>query len=222
MNNLAIFDLDHTLILCDSDVAWAAYLAQKGILDEADAAQRDVFYQDYAAGCLDIDAFLQFQLAPLARFPRTKLDAMHREYMAQYIVPHMTDTARALVTHHLDAGDDVLLISATNEFIITPIARAFGIENVIGIRLETDENGRYTGRYLGVPSFKEGKVTRLSEWLAARGKTLTNYAQTYFYSDSHNDIPLLDLVSVPVAVNPDDTLAAYAAQRGWRIVRYTE
>ncbi|MDO5686521.1 MAG: HAD family hydrolase [Neisseria sp.] len=222
MNNLAIFDLDHTLILCDSDVQWSAYLAEKGILGADDAEKREAFYQDYENGCLNMDEFLRFQLAPLTRFSRNKLDAMHREFTEQRIMPHVTAEARALVARHLEAGDDVLLISATNEFIITPIAHLFGIENIIGVRLEVDANKRYTGNHLGTPSFKEGKVKRLSEWLAARGKTLSDYAQSYFYSDSHNDLPLLEVVSVPIAVNPDPKLAAHAAKRGWRTIRLTE
>lgn len=220
MNNLAIFDLDHTLITADSDVQWAAYLQKKGLMDESSAQKRNQFYADYEAGCLNMDEFLQFQLAPLAQFSRDELNAMHREFMAQHIADKITPTARGMVKAHIDNQDEVLLISATNEFIITPIAHAFGINNIIGIRLQEDENRRYTGQYIGTPSFREGKITRLHEWLAEQEKNLKDYKKTFFYSDSHNDLPLLNLVHCPVAVNPDSILEAQATQNNWKIIRF--
>lgn len=219
--NLAIFDLDHTLINCDSDNEWPKYLMQKGLVDQAFVdTKNNKFYQDYLNGCLDIDEFLAFQLAPLSRFSRDELDAMHKEFMQQFIVPNISPMAKMLVKSHHDAGDEMLLISATNEFIITPIAQAFGIRNIIGVSLETDSEGQYTGRYVGTPSFKEGKITRLQQWLAQRNQSLADFDKTYFYSDSHNDLPLLKLVSEPVAVNPDEVLLEHAQQNGWPILNF--
>lgn len=219
--NLAIFDLDHTLINCDSDNEWPKYLMQKGLVDKAFVDMKNnKFYQDYLNGCLDIDEFLQFQLAPLARFSRTELDSMHSEYMRDFIVPHISNMAKMLVQGHRDAGDEMLLLSATNEFIIAPIAKTFGIQNIIGVQLETDAAGNYTGRYVGTPSFKEGKVIRLQQWLAQRGQQLSDFTKVYFYSDSHNDLPLLQLVTDPVAVNPDEKLAQYAHRHGWPILNF--
>ena len=222
MTNLAIFDLDRTLITCDSDVAWAAYLAEKGIFNEDDGKKRDQFYADYDNGCLDIDAFLRFQLAPLGKFSRSELDRMHAEFMDKYIVHHITETAKNIVQNHIDNNDTVVLVSATNEFVITPIAAQFGIHNVVGVRLVIDQNGNYTGEYTGTPSFKEGKIVRLNEWLAQHGKTMSDYQRTYFYSDSHNDLPLLRLVDNPVAVNPDAILRTEAIEKGWKIITFTE
>ncbi|MBQ9724571.1 MAG: HAD family hydrolase [Neisseriaceae bacterium] len=222
MTNLAIFDLDRTLITCDSDVAWATYLAEKGIFNEDDSKKRDQFYADYDNGCLDIDAFLRFQLAPLGKFSRHELDAMHAEFMDKYIVHHITKTAKNIVKKHIDNNDTVVLVSATNEFVITPIAAQFGIHNVVGVRLVIDQNGNYTGEYTGTPSFREGKIVRLQEWLANNGKTMQDYDRSFFYSDSHNDLPLLRLVDCPVAVNPDPLLRQEATDKGWTIIQFTE
>ena len=181
MTNLAVFDLDNTLINTDSDHAWPQYLIKKGLVDaEETERQNEKFYRDYQAGCLDIDAFLKFHLAPLARFSRDELDEMHREFTAEFIAPHISDMARTLVEGHRAAGDELLVISSTNEFIITPICKIFGIDNVIGTQLETDADGNYTGNYTGIPSLKEGKITRLHQWLAARGKDLGDYGNVYF------------------------------------------
>lgn len=219
--NLAIFDLDRTLINCDSDNEWPKYLLKKGLIDQSFVDfERNKYYQDYINGCLNIDEFLKFQLAPLGRFSRAELDKMHNEYLHKFILPHITMMAKMLVQSHRDAGDELLLLSATNEFIITPIAHVFGIENVIGVQLETDSNGNYTGAYVGTPSFKEGKVTRLHQWLQSRGLTMSSYEKIYFYSDSHNDLPLLKEVSDPVAVNPDDKLNSYAQQHGWPVLNF--
>lgn len=219
--NLAMFDLDHTLINCDSDSEWPKYLLQKGIVDKSFVERKNnKFYQDYCNGCLDIEEFLAFQLEPLSRFHKAELDKMHQEFMQQYILPHITDMARLLVQSHRDAGDELLLISATNEFLITPIAHYFGIEHIIGVCLETDSTGNYTGGYIGVPSFKEGKITRLNQWLATQQKQLSDYDKTYFYSDSHNDLPLLKLVDEAVAVNPDNRLYEYAHQHGWPVLNF--
>ena len=219
--NLAIFDLDHTLINCDSDTEWPRYLMQKGVVDQAFVDKKnDKFYQDYLNGCLDIDEFLAFQLEPLSRFSRQELDGMHREFMQGFILPHISPMARMLVQSHHNAGDELLMISATNEFIITPIAQEFSITEIIGVSLETDAEGNFTGRYTGTPSFKEGKITRLNQWLAARGESLADYGKTYFYSDSRNDLPLLELASDPVAVNPDPVITEIASQRGWPVLNF--
>ena len=179
--------------------------------------RHQAFDQDYRKGCLDLDAYLAFVLRPLAEHSRAELDEMHREFMRR-IRPNITQMARMLVNSHRDAGDTLLMISATNEFIITPIAREFGIENIIGISLETDAQGDYTGRPIGTPSFQEGKVTRLHQWLAERGQSQADYEKIYFYSDSRNDLPLLEQVNQPVAVNPDPVLTLTATQRGWPIL----
>lgn len=207
MKNLAIFDLDNTLINTDSDHAWPQYLIKKGLVDAAETeAQNEKFYRDYQNGCLDIDAFLKFHLAPLARYSKEELAEFHREFMAEYIIPHISPMQRMLVQSHQMAGDETLVISSTNEFIITPVCHLFGITNIIGTQLESGSDGRYTGNYIGTPSLKEGKITRLNQWLAERGETLESYGKTYFYSDSKNDLPLLRLVDEPVAVNPDAEL----------------
>ncbi|KPN71638.1 HAD family phosphatase [Neisseria sp. 83E34] len=221
MKNLAIFDLDNTLINTDSDHSWPQYLMKKGLVDiEYTQKQNDKFYQDYQNGCLNIDEFLKFHLEPLSRFSKEELAKMHEEFVAEFIAPHISMMAKMLVQSHRDTGDELLVISSTNEFIITPICHLFGITNIIGTQLETCSDGRYTGSYIGTPSLKEGKITRLNEWLAARGETLQSYGKTYFYSDSKNDLPLLRLVSDPVAVNPDETLQQEASEKGWPVLNF--
>ena len=221
MKNLAIFDLDNTLINIDSGHAWSAFLIKKMPDDAAQTeAQNEKFYRDYQNGCLDIDAFLKFHLAPLARYSKEELAEFHREFMAEYIIPHISPMQRMLVQSHQMAGDETLVISSTNEFIITPICHLFSITNIIGTQLETSTDGRYTGNYIGTPSFREGKITRLNQWLAERGETLESYGKTYFYSDSKNDLPLLSLVNEPVAVNPDAELEQEAKEKGWPVLNF--
>ncbi|QEY24832.1 HAD family hydrolase [Neisseria animalis] len=221
MKNLAIFDLDNTLINTDSDHSWPQYLMKKGLVDvEYTEAQNEKFYQDYRNGCLNIDEFLKFHLAPLKEYSMAELAEMHSEFMAEFITPHITPMQRMLVQSHQAAGDELLVISSTNEFIISPICHAFGILNVIGTQLEIGEDGRYTGNYIGTPSLKEGKITRLNQWLAARGESLADYGKVYFYSDSKNDLPLLRYVNEPVAVNPDEVLAQEALEKGWPVLNF--
>ncbi len=221
MKNLAIFDLDHTLINTDSDNAFPEFMIEKGWLDAEEAAAKNAqFYQDYLNGCLKVADFVAFQIAPIKTFSQAQLNEAHQEFMQKYIAPHITQMARMLVESHRAAGDELLVISSTNEFIITPICHEFGITNIIGTQLETDANGCFTGNIVGTPSLREGKITRLNEWLAARGETLESYGKTYFYSDSKNDLPLLNLVSDPVAVNPDDVLLAHAQQHGWAVLNF--
>ncbi len=213
--NLALFDLDNTLLAGDSDYNWSLFLIEQGLLDAKTHHDRnEQFYLDYKNGCLDIYAFLKFQLQPLAQHPKKFLDELHLKYMDQVIRPMMTDKAQALVNQHKDHGDLCLIITATNSFVTKPIATAYGIEHLIGTDPEMVD-GQFTGGVSGVPSFQEGKVTRLNAWLAERGQQLSDFAVSYFYSDSHNDLPLMKLVTNPVAVDADPNLTAYAQQQAW-------
>jgi HAD superfamily hydrolase (TIGR01490 family) len=216
--NLAIFDLDNTLLAGDSDYQWGEFLIQIGVLDrQQHQASNDQFYADYKAGKLDILAFLAFQLKPLHEHPRKQLDQWHAQYMQEKIQPMMTSKSRQLVEKHRQAGDELLIITATNSFVTAPIAQAFGIANLIGTDPE-QINGEFTGKVSGIPSFQQGKVTRLEDWLTQRGEKLADFERVYFYSDSHNDLPLLRLVNHPVAVNPDPILLAEAEQKGWPVI----
>lgn len=222
MANLAIFDLDHTLIQTDSDNAWGVFLIEKGFLDKEIAEAKNAqFYQDYQNGCLNVLDFVAFQVEPMRTLSPEQLNILHQEFTEKYILPYMTETAQKTVQNHRDAGDELLVISSTNEFIITPICHLFGIENVIGTRLETDERGYFTGKVVGTPSLREGKITRLNEWLAERGQVLADFDETYFYSDSKNDLPLLSVVSQPVAVNPDAVLLQHAQEHHWKIMDFS-
>ncbi|WP_434777003.1 HAD family hydrolase [Neisseria sp. Ec49-e6-T10] len=220
MNNLAIFDLDYTLILGDSDVEWPRFLMDKGLLDRAFYDKRnDYFYEQYKNGTMDIDEFLAFQLEPLSRFDRQQLDQLHEEFLQNYIIPIIPQGARDLVKAHQQNQDEVLVITATNRFITAPIVAQFEIDQLIAVELE-EQNGRYTGNYVGVPSFKEGKITRLNHWLSERNLDLDDFDKVYFYSDSRNDMPLLSLVNSPVAVNPDDFLRQHANKHNWQIIDF--
>ncbi len=215
---LALFDLDNTLLAGDSDFEWAQFLIGQGVLDrELHLASNLQFYEDYKNGTLDIHAFLDFQLKPLSMHPRTQLDAWHALYMEQKVRPMMTEKARALVKKHRQNGDLLVIITATNSFVTGPIAREFGVENLIGTTPE-EIDGEFSGRVSGTPSFKEGKITRLNEWLHGRGQSLKSFTASWFYSDSHNDLPLMKLVDHPVAVDPDATLLAHARQHNWPII----
>jgi len=213
--NLALFDLDNTLLAGDSDYNWSLFLINQGLLDAKTHQERnEQFYLDYKNGHLDIYKFLEFQLKPLSQHPVKFLDALHVKFMDQVIRPMMTKKAQNLVDKHKAQGDLCLIITATNSFVTKPIASAYGIENLIGTDPEMLD-GQYTGGVTGVPSFQEGKVTRINQWLAARGQTLSSFETSYFYSDSHNDLPLMKLVTNPVAVDADTTLTEYAQQQGW-------
>lgn len=216
--HLALFDLDNTILAGDSDFQWGQFLIEEGLLDhETHLAENLQYYEDYKAGKLDIVAFLKFQLKPLSEHPRAELDALHARYMERKVRPMMTEKAKALIEKHRAQGDLLAVITATNSFVTKPIAAAYGIEHLIGTTPE-EIDGEFTGRVTGVPSYKEGKVTRLQQWLAAQGKTMQDFEAIWFYSDSHNDLPLLLLVDHPVAVDPDPTLEAYALGRGWPII----
>jgi len=215
-NRLALFDLDNTLLAGDSDFEWAQFLIEKGVLDrELYEARNQEFYEQYKAGTLDIDTFLDFQLKPLSRHPRTELDAWHREFMERRIRPIIRRKARALLESH--SGALRAVITATNSFVTAPIVRELGIENLIATDPE-QVNGEFTGAVRGVPCFREGKVARLEAWLASRGTTLDGFEVSWFYSDSLNDLPLLERVTHPVAVDPDETLRGHATHRGWPII----
>ncbi|CAB1368649.1 HAD family hydrolase [Denitratisoma oestradiolicum] len=215
---LVLFDLDNTLLAGDSDFEWAQFLISKGVLDaEVHEARNQEFYDHYKAGTLDIHAFLDFQLAPLARHSREELDAWHREFLASRIRPMIGAPARALVRRHLDEGALTAIVTATNSFVTGPIAREFGIEHLIAT-IPAWENGRFTGKPRGAPSFKEGKIERVEAWLESLGYWWGSFESSHFYSDSHNDLPLLSLVSDPVAVDPDDTLRQHAQAQGWPVI----
>ena len=213
--NLALFDLDNTLLAGDSDYNWSLFLISEGLLDAKTHHDRnEQFYQDYKNGCLNIVEFLQFQLQPLSQHKKAFLDELHLKYMQKVIRPMMTVKAQALVDQHKAAGDLCVVITATNSFVTKPIATAYGIEHLIGSDPEV-VSGEYTGGVTGVPSFQAGKVTRINQFLTERGKTLADFAVSYFYSDSHNDLPLMQLVTNPVAVDADTILTAYAQQQAW-------
>ena len=215
MQNLALFDLDNTLLAGDSDYNWSLFLISEGLLDEKTHHDRnEQFYQDYKSGCLDIVEFLKFQLQPLSQHKKSFLDELHLKYMQKVIRPMMTVKAQNLIDQHKAAGDLCVVITATNSFVTKPIATAYGVEHLIGSDPEM-VNGEYTGGVSGVPSFQAGKVTRLNQWLAERGKNLQDFETSYFYSDSHNDLPLMQLVTNPVAVDADEILTAYAQEQAW-------
>lgn len=213
---LALFDLDNTLLAGDSDFEWAQFLIDRGVLDrEVYEARNQAFYDQYKAGTLDIHEFLDFQLKPLSRHPRQVLDTWHAEYMKQRIEPMLRDSARALVERH--RGEVRVIITATNSFVTAPIARVFGIEHLIATEPEI-RNGEFTGGVSGMPCFREGKVARLEDWLSVRGESFKSVIKSTFYSDSQNDLPLLEQVSHPVAVDPDPSLRAHATAHGWPVI----
>lgn len=215
---LALFDLDNTLLAGDSDYAWGQFLISRGVVDARQQAEHnEKFYQQYKQGTLDIGAFLDFQLAPLAQHPRAELDAWHREFMRDTIMPMIGSKARALVKRHADAGALLAIVTATNEFVTAPICREFGIPHLIAT-VPAEQNGQFTGKVEGLPSFKEGKIVRVNDWLRSLGHRLDAFETSHFYSDSHNDLPLLRRVSHPVAVDPDDILRTTAIDNGWPVI----
>jgi len=216
--NLTLFDLDNTLLNGDSDFEWSQFLIRIGVLDrELFEAKNLAFYEHYKAGTLDIQEFLDFQLKPLSRHARKTLDEWHQRFMREQALGMITQPARDLVDRHRAAGDVCVIITATNSFVTAPIAREFGVEHLIATEPE-HRDGEFTGNVADVPCFREGKIIRLDNWLAARGWTLDSFADSTFYSDSLNDLPLLCKVKNPVAVNPDDTLRAHAEVHGWTVM----
>jgi HAD superfamily hydrolase (TIGR01490 family) len=213
--NLALFDLDNTLLSGDSDYEWGCFLIDRGVVDRDFYESRNRgFYEQYKAGTLDIHEFLAFALEPLARHTPAELAAWHEAFMAERILPMIGRPARDLVARHAAQGDLMAVVTATNAFVTAPIAREFGVPHLIATEAE-QADGRYTGRASGTPCFQAGKVERLDQWLADRGQTLADFAESWFYSDSANDLPLLERVTRPVVVDADARLAAVAAARGW-------
>ena len=217
---VALFDLDGTLIAGDSDHAFGEFMISLGWVDAAQHRQRnDAFYKQYQAGTLDIDEYIEFTTSPWRERSLAEQATASQRFMAEVMLPQITPQARALVRQHQDAGHLVAIVTATNEFITRPIADAFGVPDLMAVQLESDAAGRTTGRVRGVPSFREGKIDRVDDWLALRGLRWADVAHSVFYSDSTNDLPLLDRASEPVATNPSPALDAIARERGWRILR---
>ncbi len=218
MTRLALFDLDNTLLCGDSDFEWGLFLASKGVHDrEAYEAQNLAFYDAYKSGALDINVFLQFQLAPLARHSRRQLDHWHEQFMREHIRDLIKPAARQLVHAEQAQSDLVAIVTATNRFVTGPIAQSFGIEHLVATEPEIGANGEFTGNIVGSPCFQEGKISCVDAWLQRLGRQWDDFDTTVFYSDSLNDLPLLNRVSHPVAVNPDPVLRAHAIERHWPI-----
>jgi HAD superfamily hydrolase (TIGR01490 family) len=215
---LALFDLDNTLLAGDSDFQWAQFLIEQEVLDREIYEARNIeFYEQYKAGTLDIHEFLDFQLKPLARHPREQLDNWRNKFIEQKITPLIAPGAKELIARHQAEKDLCIIITATNSFVTAPIARALGINHLIATEPE-QKNGQFTGRVSGIPCFQEGKITRLEQWLDAQNLTWLSFLQSWFYSDSLNDLPLLRKVTHPVAVDPDATLHKHAQNNGWPII----
>ncbi len=212
---LVLFDLDNTLLAGDSDYLWGEFLGEKGIVDQQlYAAENERFYQEYKDGNLDILEFLAFSLKPLSLHSMEELQTLHQQFMQEKILPIVSKDAKMLVDMHAKRGDDLVVITATNAFVTAPIVAHFGITNLIATDPEIKDN-RYTGKVDGIPCFREGKVEKLNKWLQAHEMNLGN---AWFYSDSHNDLPLLEAVTHPIPVDPDDKLAAVAKEKGWPVL----
>ena len=216
--NLAIFDLDNTLLDGDSDYNWGLFLAREGLVDkESHQASNKKFYADYNAGKLDIYEFTEFQFKFFKNNPRRLLDKLLARYIEEVAEVMITKKARNLVEEHRDNGDKLLIITATNSYITRPIGNLLGIDDLIGTDLE-EVAGEFTGKVKGIPSFKEGKIDRLKLWLEQKDLTFESFERTFFYSDSQNDLPLLRIVSNPVAANPDQILEKEAFKNKWPII----
>jgi HAD superfamily hydrolase (TIGR01490 family) len=219
---LTLFDLDNTLLAGDSDYGWAQFLIEVGAVDAAAYEQRNAgFFADYKAGRLDIHAFLDFQLRPLAEHEPAQLLAWRDRFLAEKIRPMLLPAAQAIVRDRLEAGDLIAVVTATNSFVTRPIAQMYGIAHLVATEPEMAD-GRFTGRVTGEPCFQAGKLTCVDAWLAQRDHGLRDFSESWFYTDSHNDLPLLDAVTHAVAVDPDPILAGHAAARGWQIVSWRD
>ena len=215
--SLAIFDLDNTLIGGDSDFLWGEFLGEEGVVDaNAYRKKNEYFYQQYDLGTLDIYAWLDFCLEPLSRYSMTELQEFHHRFMIQKIEPIMLDKAQNCINQHKERGDTVLVMTASNSFVTAPIAKKYGINQLLATEPEI-KAGRYTGGVSGIPCFQSGKVDKLMPWLQKNEETLTG---STFYSDSHNDLPLLELVDNPVAVNADKILTKIAEKKGWEVLNW--
>jgi HAD superfamily hydrolase (TIGR01490 family) len=216
---LALFDLDHTLLPIDSDHEWGEFLVRIGAVDAATFARRnDDFYAQYQAGTLDPVEYLEFALGTLAGFPRARLAQMQEQFMREVIAPAIRPAALALLKKHQDAGDLVAIVTATNHFVTAPIATALGVAHLIAAMPELDAEGNVTGRLLGTPTQGAGKIVHTKAWLEKMGRKLEDYDTVYFYSDSHNDLPLMSIVSHPIATNPNATLKTHATAQGWPLI----
>lgn len=222
LRKIALFDLDHTLIPIDSDYAWGEFTIARGWTDPLEfKRQNDQFYAQYQAGTLDVHTYVRFAIGAVCRQGATNSIAAHADFMRAVVQKAIQPQALELVRAHQRAGDTVAIVTATNEFVTRPIAQAFGVDELIAVELERDTrpggSGWYTGAIRGVPSFREGKVTRVTQWLQGQGLDWDS-VHTTFYSDSINDLPLLESATVPVATNPDARLLAVAQERQWRIL----
>lgn len=221
--NIALFDLDSTLLPIDSDHSWGSFTQQLGWVNEQDfQLKNDTFYQEYKQQTLDVDAYVEFTTRAIREKGMAQALAARDQFMREIIRPHIQPQAIRLVRQHLDAGDECVMVTATNRFVVEPIAQAFGFPHLIATDLEVAGNGEFTGRILGTPSFREGKITRVQSWLEEKGLSWENVEKSYFYSDSMNDLPLLEKVSHPIATNPDEQLEAIARLREWPILRLFE
>jgi len=223
MTTLALFDLDGTLLPGDSDHAFGEFMVQLGWADGEHFRRRnDGFYRDYLDGTLDMQAYVDFATSAWRERPPSEFAQAQRRFLDEVIVPTLHARALELVRRHLDAGDLVAIVTATNEVVTRPIATLFGVEHLIATELDRDPQGRVTGAIRGVPSFREGKIERVARWLAALGHDMGAFERSWFYSDSTNDLPLLERVSHPVATNPGPGLERFALERGWPILRLFE
>lgn len=220
---LALFDLDGTLLPGDSDHAFGQFMVDIGWADGAAwRARNDAFYAQYQAGSLNLAEYVDFATSVWRSRDPAEAQAAHQRFMAEVVTPMIRPAAQQLVQGHLDAGDLVAVVTATNEFVTRPIAAAFGVAHLLAVELAREDNGRFNGRIQGVPTFREGKVLRVSSWLASLGRRWDDFDDTLFYSDSTNDLPLLEHVPTPVATNPTPALEAIARERGWRILKLFE
>lgn len=218
--NLCLFDLDHTLLPLDSDHEWGEFMVRIGWADEGEFRRRnDAFYRQYQEGVLDLPAYIDFSTGVWRHRTPDELDAARRQFMDTVIRPALRPQALALVRQHQEQGDLVAVVTATNEFVTAPIVQALGVPHLLAVQLERGEGGRVTGHIDGVPTFREGKVARVEQWLAGQGRALADFGRVSFYSDSLNDLPLLERATDPVATNPSPPLEALARSRGWRILK---
>ncbi len=218
-DTLALFDLDNTLLPIDSDYEWGQFIVRIGAVDKAAYEKKNqMFFDQYIAGTLDPAEYLAFALGELKGIPRRQLDAWRQQYMAEVILPNIRPAARSLVNHHLDNRHLTAIVTATNRFVTEPIAKAFGVTHLIAAIPEEAPDGSLTGNLIGTPTSGEGKIEHTEKWLASMGLSFDSFAESYFYSDSDRDIPLLSKVKHPVAANPNDRLKAYAQAKGWALL----
>ena len=222
MTQLALFDLDHTLLPVDSDHEWGRFLVKIGVVDSDHyARENERFYADYKAGRLDIYGFLAFALKPLSEHSREQLNIWHQQFMQEIILPNLRQSALDLVKKHQDQGDLCCVVTATNSFVTKPIVKAFGINNLVATEPEVignPETGNFSGKVSGIPNFREGKITRVENWLASKNLNWDSFNDSYFYSDSINDLPLMEKVKQPIPTNPDERLRQQAIERAWPIL----